>query len=139
VKAQGARWHDPSTVVVGLAIELVRLDDIRRDLAERGVAWRDSVFTDGEREVVLARVDAMPGLAARLAAKSATLTALGRPEGVRLSDVEVVRESSGAPRLELHGAAREAAERLGARTSHVTLTHSHAHAMAVVLLESETT
>jgi holo-[acyl-carrier protein] synthase len=124
-------------VVVGLAIELVRLDDIRRDLAERGVAWRDSVFTDGEREAVLKRVDSTPGLAARLAAKTAALAALGLPEGAVLSDVEVVRESSGAPRLSLHGAARDAAERLGARTAHVTLTHSHAHAMAVVLLESE--
>lgn len=126
-------------MVIGLAIELVRLDDIRRDLAERGVAWRDSVFTDGERKSVLERVDATPGLAARLAAKIAALAALGRPEGVALADIEVVRETSGAPRLALHGAAREAAEKLGARTTHVTLTHSHAHAMAVVLLESETT
>jgi holo-[acyl-carrier protein] synthase len=126
-------------VVVGLAIELVRLDDIRRDLAERGVAWRDSVFTDGEREAVLARVDAAPGLAARLAAKSAALSALGRPDGAQLADVEVVREASGAPRLALHGIAREAADRLGARTAHVTLSHSNAHALAVVLLESEVT
>lgn len=126
-------------MVVGLAIELVRLDDIRRDLAERGVAWRDSVFTDGERQAVLERADAAPGLAARLAAKSAALAALGRPEGARFADVEIVRQSSGAPTLALHGAAREAAERLGASNTHVTLTHSHAHAMAVVLLESENT
>jgi holo-[acyl-carrier protein] synthase len=124
-------------VVVGLAIELVRLDDIRRDLAERGVAWRDVVFTEGERRAVLDRVDAAPGLAARLAAKTAALVALGRPEGARLADVEVTREDSGAPRLNLLGAARDAAERLGARSAHVTLTHSNAHAMAVVLLESE--
>jgi holo-[acyl-carrier protein] synthase len=126
-------------VVVGLAIELVRLDDIRRDLAELGVSWRDSVFTDGERRAVLDRVDATPGLAARLAAKTATLAALGKPDGALLSDVEVVREASGAPTLSLSGLALAAAERLGARTRHVTLTHSHAHAMAVVLLESETT
>ena len=126
-------------MVVGLAIELVRLDDIRRDLAERGVAWRDAVFTEGERRAVLDRADASPGLAARLAAKTAALNALGRPEGAQLSDVEVTREASGAPRLNLLGPARDAADRLGARTAHVTLTHSHAHAMAVVLLESETT
>ena len=123
--------------MIGLAIELVRLDDIRRDLSERGIAWRDAVFTDGERQAVLDRVDSTPGLAARLAAKTAALAALGRPEGALLSDVEVIRHPSGAPALMLHGLAREAAMRLGARTTHVTLTHSHAHAMAVVLLESE--
>ncbi len=126
-----------STVVVGLAIELVRLDDIRRDLAQRGIAWRDAVFTAAELGALMERSDAMPGFAARLAAKAATLTALGRPEGAQLSDVEVVRESSGAPCLKLHGAARDAADRLGARSTHVTLTHSQAHALAVVLLESE--
>ena len=124
-------------MVVGLAIELVRLDDIRRDLAQRGIAWRDTVFTATERETLFERSDAAPGFAARLAAKVATLTALGKPAGAQLSDVEIVREPSGAPSLRLHGLARAAADRLGARSTQVTLTHSQAHAMAVVLLESE--
>lgn len=123
-------------MVVGLAIELVRLEDLRRDLAEGGVAWRDAVFTHQEQRDCLDRADVAPGLAARLAAKEAALCALGTPEGASLADVEIEREPSGRPRLVLHGSAREAASRLGATDLHVTLTHSVAHALAVVLMEN---
>ena len=132
------RWHDPSTVVVGLAIELVRLDDLRRDLADGGVAWRDAVFTRGEQRDCEGRADEAPGLAARLAAKTAALQALRSPSGASLADVEIEREASGRPRLVLHGRARNAADDLGATNLHVSLTHSLAHALAVVLVENST-
>jgi holo-[acyl-carrier protein] synthase len=76
-------------------------------------------------------------LAARFAAKEAVLKALGTgiSGGIELTDVEVRSEPSGRPRVELHGAARAAADGRGLQAIDISLTHSGglalAHAIAV--------
>ena len=80
-----------------------------------------------------------PSLAARLAAKEAAFKALaGSEEARRIGwrDLEVERESDGRPRLILHGRAEARAAELGVRRIHLTLTHTHATAAAVVSLAS---
>lgn len=124
-------------MVLGLGLELLRLDDVRRILAESGRGFAESTWTDAERAHCEARAEPVPGLAARLAAKRAAIEALGRPADVALVQVEVVAEPSGRPSLRLSGRAREVAESLGVRSLHVTLTHAETHAMAWVLLEGD--
>jgi holo-[acyl-carrier protein] synthase len=121
-------------VILGLATELVRLDDVRRSLAERGEEWVRSAYTEGERATCMSRSDPAPGLAARLAAKTAALATLSGSGGA-LTDVEVLSEASGRPTLALRGPVREAADRLGVRSIHVSLTHAEGSALAVVVLE----
>ena len=133
-----ASWHDRAIVVIGLGVELLRLEDVRRHLAERGPAWVEATWTSAERDACLTRADPAPGLAARLAAKTAALNALGLDGGTP-GDVEVVRRESGKPDLALHGAARDAAARLGADSLHVTLTHGESHVLALVILEATRT
>ena len=122
-------------MIIGLGTELVDVDSLRSELAHADAAWLAFSWTDGERETCLKRVDAAPGLAARLAAKRAAMSALGCRDGDPL-EVEIVREASGKPRLALHGAIRAEAERLGVVRQHVSLTHLESHALAFVLFES---
>jgi holo-[acyl-carrier protein] synthase len=127
-------WHDSPDVVIGLGLELLQLDGVRRSLDERGTTWAEATWTEGERASCYSRVDPAPGLSARLAAKIAALSALGEPAG-SLLEIEIVRQPSGKPDLVLHGRAREAADRLGVSAVHVTLTHAETHVVAFVLLE----
>jgi holo-[acyl-carrier protein] synthase len=122
-------------VIIGLATELVRLDDVRRALAERGDAWVRSAYTAGEIATCMPRTDPAPGLAARLAAKTAALSALPGADASALGEVEVVSLPSGRPTLALHGSALEASRALGVATIHVSLTHAEGSALAVVVME----
>ena len=59
-----------------------------------------------------------PNLAARFAAKEATMKALGTGvRGVGWKDIEVVRYKSGAPAIRLHGRAKTAASAWGSTKS----------------------
>ncbi len=60
----------------------------------------------------------------------------GWSRGVRWRDLEVVREPSGKPALELRGAARAIADGLGARHIVLTITHAGNLAIAQVIFES---
>jgi holo-[acyl-carrier protein] synthase len=81
----------------------------------------------------------MERFAGRFAAKEAAMKALGTGwrRGVAWRDFEVARALSGQPVIMLHGVAREIAEKLGARRTLVTITHTKTMAMAQVVMESE--
>ena len=126
------------TSVVGVGIDLVDVARLRSAMARRpGFATR--VFTDRERDTPATGGRAIERLAARFAAKEATMKALGVGLGAfALRDVEVVVDEGGRPSLRLHGAAVERAGRLGVRSLVVSLSHTATLASAVVVAESGT-
>ena len=119
--------------MIALGIDVVEVERFRRLLLRRPkVALR--IFTDRERSFVSARSDPVPGLAARFAAKEATMKALGTGlGGVRFAEVEVVGGGSDAPSLEVSGLAARRAQGLGIRTWYVSLTHTDSVAAAIVV------
>jgi holo-[acyl-carrier protein] synthase len=73
-------------------------------------------------------------LAARFAAKEAAIKALpGAGEEVRLTQIEVVRDSSGSVSLELSGRAAELFAQSGAAEIALSLTHESGFAAATVV------
>jgi len=127
-------------VVVGVGVDLVQIARIRRAM-ER---WQDRflrrVFTPDEVAYALRRRDPAEHLAARFAAKEATLKALGTglTMGVRWREMEVQRERGARPRLHLTGRTAALGAERGIRVFHVSLTHDGEYAMAQVLAEGET-
>ena len=121
--------------MIGMGIDAVDVERFRRLLSRRpGLALR--VFTDSERSSMSQRLDPVPGLAARFAAKEAAMKALGTGlGGVRFADVEVVRDVGGAPHLAVTGQAARRAHALGVRSWHLSLTHTSSVAAAVVVAE----
>ena len=121
--------------MIGVGIDMVEVERIREALARRpGLLER--VFTATERADVAARVDPVPGLAARFAAKEAAMKALGTGFGaVGFRDIEVARDEGGPPVIVLRGGAGRAGAALGVRAAHVSLTHTRTLAEAVVILE----
>jgi holo-[acyl-carrier protein] synthase len=128
-------------MIVGIGTDLVEVDDLRRRM-ERNPALRDGVFAPEEVAYCDQRPDPWPHLAARFAAKEATMKALGTgwAAGVAFTDIVVVveptpgSEASPPPRIRLQG---EAARRLGGSGSriHVSLTHTGNLAQAFVVIE----
>lgn len=118
-----------------MGIDAVDVERFRQLLIRRpSLAQR--IFTDAERSFVSARIDPVPGLAARFAAKEATMKALGTGlGGMRFAEVEVLGSKSGAPLLRVFGLAAERAEDLGVRSWHVSLSHTDSLATAIVVAE----
>lgn len=115
---------------------MVEVERIRRSVVRFGDRFLYRIFTEGERRYCAAKHTPEQSLASRFAAKEAAAKALGTgmSQGVTWRDLEVVR-TSGAPSLLLHGESRKLAARLGVHRNFMSLTHTQAHATAVVLFE----
>ena len=121
--------------MICLGVDAVDIERFRRLLARRP-AVAERIFTEGERSYLAGRADPVPGLAARFAAKEATMKALGTGlGGVGFSEVEVLSDDSGAPHLEVSGRAALRAEQLGVHYWHVSLTHTDTLAAAIVVAD----
>ena len=117
----------------GLGTDLVEIERFRLALGRRA-GLSDRLFTADERAYADGHHDPVPSLAARFGAKEAVMKALATGLGAfAFHDVEVVRAASGEPSLALRGGAATLAEERGVRAWQVSLTHTDATAMAVVL------
>ena len=125
-------------MIVGIGIDIVEIDRMRRMLATQSERLVSRLFTAAEARYALAHVEPALHFAARVAAKEATYKALsGNPlaRAVGWREIEVLLREDGAPYLMLHGRARDRSAELGVANALVSLTHSKTAAVAVVILE----
>ena len=121
-----------STVAVG--VDVVDVDRFTLALTRRP-QMTERVFTVAEREDCVGRPER---LAARFAAKEAVMKALGVGLGeATFRDIEVRREPSGAPRIDLHGDARILAASRGIAYLHVSLSHTATTATAFIVASDQ--
>lgn len=122
-------------MVISVGVDVVDIDRLRRAL-ERTPALRERVFGHVDTAGISA-ADEASSLAARFAAKEATLKALGgNVEGFSWHDIQVSRPAQSPPRLEITGGARRAGEGLGIDSWHLSLSHDGGVAIAFVVAES---
>ena len=122
--------------IVGVGIDLVDIERFRTSL-ERTPTMRQRLFTEIELAYVEPKVDPVPSLAARFAAREAVMKALGLGLGAfGFHDVWVERAESGEPSLVVTGPAEMQAVERGVSRWHLTLTHSASTAGAYVIAES---
>lgn len=125
--------------VIGVGIDAVAIERMRRAAGPtgRGLRFRARVFTEAECRTCHERRDPAECFAARFAAKEAVMKALGA-DGISFAfrDIEVLRASSGAPSIVLHGRVAERARQHGAGTIQVSLTHAEPLALASVVVEA---
>lgn len=124
--------------IVGLGLDVVELDRIRRIWERFGEAFSRRVLTEAEQARLQAG-SAIPYLASRFAAKEAAVKALGTGfrQGVTFQQIEVATLPSGQPELKFSGVAQDTAARLGVSRVHLSLTHGRDTAAAVVILERD--
>ena len=118
----------------GIGIDAVDVDRFGAVLHRRPRLLQ-RLFTTAEQHDVLQGGRSLERLAARFAAKEATMKALGIGLGqVSFHDIEVATTNYGQPILRPHGRALELSKHAG--KLHVSLTHTANLAMAVVAPEA---
>jgi holo-[acyl-carrier protein] synthase len=122
--------------VVGVGIDAVDVARYRRVL-ERTPGIAPRTFTPGELAYARLVADPTQRLAARFAAKEATMKAFGVGLGAcGFHDIEVVRADGGEPSLVLHGAALDLLAARGATRVLLSMTHTDLIAQAIVVAVS---
>lgn len=123
-------------MIIGTGVDIVDLRRIRRIWDRYGMRFARRVLAPSEREET--RRITVELLGSRLAAKEACVKALGTgfAPGIGQQDIAVRSRESGKPELLLSRGAREAADSLGLRASHLSLSHERHFAVAMVVLES---
>jgi holo-[acyl-carrier protein] synthase len=121
-------------VLIGIGLDLIDLPSFRKLYGEPDTDLT-RVFSSQELLDAGDDSDRLARLAARLAAKEATLKALGcgLQDGMSLTEIVVVRQATGAPSLELSGEVLDEAHRRGIDSWLVSLTHEEAVAGAVAI------
>ncbi len=126
-------------MIVGIGVDIVEVERIRRATARHGGRFIGRVFTREEAEYCRLCAEPEQRFATRFAAKEAALKALGVgwAQGLQFLEVEVRNDERGAPSVYFSGRARRVAEQLGARRVHVSMTHHRDFAIAQVVLEDD--
>lgn len=123
---------------VGLGVDIVEIERMRTILA-RTPSFARKVFSEEERAYCDAKATPEIHYATRFAAKEAVLKALGTgfSAGIGPRDVEVRRAAKGRPYAVLHGRAKKVAAELGVRELPVSLSYTHAEAVACAMAITE--
>jgi holo-[acyl-carrier protein] synthase len=119
--------------ILGHGIDIVETARMKRMVEEHGQRFLDRVFTSAEQAYCSANPKRYyEHLAGRFAAKEAVLKVLGTGwrGGIAWTDVEVLKEPSGQPRIRLTGECLRIATDLGISSWHLSLSHIETHATA---------
>jgi holo-[acyl-carrier protein] synthase len=128
-------------VIVGSGIDVIEIARIDRLLDRSRERFERRVFTGAESADCRRFRSAAAQFALRFAAKEALMKAVGTgwARGVRWVDIETCpdpRAPGGNLRLILAGRVAEIARELGCGATHLAVSRTRSHAMAVVLLEA---
>jgi holo-[acyl-carrier protein] synthase len=123
-------------MITGIGVDIVNGQRMKRWRQIPGLL--DRYFHPLELSAALSRGEgsAELSLAARFAAKEAFGKALGTGlEGIVLKDIMVINSHNGQPEIRVFGTALSAYEKSGANRVHLSLTHDHDSAVAMVVME----
>ena len=125
-------------MICGIGIDVAEVDRIREAIERHGDRFISRIYTAAEIAYVERKANRFERYAARFAAKEAGMKAIGTgwKGGVRWQDFEVSNLPSGRPTLQFHGEAARVAGKLGVRNIALSITHTAAQGVAIVILET---
>ena len=127
-------------MIVGIGIDGIEIARMHASIERFGEHFLNRIFTAEEQAYCLKKQKkADESFAARFAAKEAGAKALGTgiSRGVSWLEIEVTRLPGQRPELRLHGRAAARANELGVTHMVLSLTHTRNEAMAMVMMEAE--
>ncbi len=120
-------------MIVGHGIDIVETARIKKLVADHGDHFLNRVFTQDEQDYCArGKARYYEHLAGRFAAKEAVLKVLGTGwrGGIAWTDIEVIKEPSGQPKIKLSAECARIAKELGIQTWHLSISHIETHATA---------
>lgn len=124
-------------MIIGVGIDLVQISRFDKILTKWGERFPKKFYTPIEIDYSKFYKNASQYYASNFAVKEAFSKAIGTgfQNGMRFSQVEVLRTKLGKPYIVLYGKARELADDLGVSTIHSSISHDGSYAVANVILE----
>ena len=125
-------------MITGQGLDIVEIERITSVIERGGDAFIHRVYTEAEIRQAESRNQAKYiYYAGRWAAKEALAKALGCGIGSNcaFTDIEILSQSNGCPRLTLSGKAKDYCENNIGKYLHVSISHEKNYAVAVVTIE----
>ena len=121
-------------MIFGIGTDIIEIERVRKAVNRKN--FLNSVFTETEQKYCNSRgKNSAASYAARFAAKEAFFKALGTGIFTRLTDVEIINDEHGAPKIFLHGKTQTLAYERGIEKFFVSLSHSREYATAICVIE----
>ena len=123
---------------VKIGTDICQINRVKSTYKKYGTRFLNRILTDKEIKYVTLNKKSLIGrLAGRFAAKEATSKVLGTGlKGVYFKEIEILRESSGAPKLVLHKRAKKIAYQRKLINFEVSISHEKDFAIAMVICMS---
>lgn len=123
-------------MIYGVGTDILSLERLSRILEHDG-SFEKKVYTPRELELIRSRPEPLCCCATRFAGKEAVFKALRLDGNTRWTEIEILSEPDGAPRVQLLGAAAQYAAARGVTAVQLSLSYEdkYACAFAVVLAE----
>jgi holo-[acyl-carrier protein] synthase len=125
-------------MIVGIGIDIVRNDRIKRATEIWGERFLNRIYTSREQEYCRRRSKAYLHFGARFAVKEAMIKAAGtvRPNGIQWKDIEIENLESGQPVVRVTGRFEKILLQKHVDHIHVSMSHDNGYAVGQVVLES---
>jgi holo-[acyl-carrier protein] synthase len=118
--------------IIAHGIDLVDFPRIEKMVKQHGWRFLDKIFTASEQAYANANKNRIEKLAGRFAAKEAILKLMGTGWRGKIAwtDVEIVNNPSGQPKVNLRGEVEKIADKLKIKHISVSITHTANFAIA---------
>ncbi len=123
--------------IVGIGTDIVKISRIKRVFEKYPKGFSERILHKNELKVMQDLKDPKTYIAKRFSAKEAVAKALGTgiAQGVAFQEIEISNNENGQPLLTLHGNTLEVANKLGVKSSFISLSDEREYAIAYVVLE----
>ena len=124
-------------MIFGTGIDIIEIDRIKQSIQKYSDRFEQKVFTQKEVDYCHSQADPAKHFAARFSVKEAVLKCFGTgmTDGILWKDIEVDRQESGQPILNLYGKGKELFGQLKLKHIHIPITHEKNYAVAHAIAE----
>ena len=121
--------------IIGIGTDITECPRIGRMILEHGEQFLRRVYTEREIGYCNTRKLSTEHFAGRWAAKEAVLKAMGTGwiRGVAWTDIEILNETGGAPKVMLYGGTRDIADSRGVGEIMISISHCRTYATAYAI------
>ncbi len=123
-------------MIIGIGIDLVKSARIGEAVRKWDKRFLNRIFTPPEQDYAFAHKFPHLHLAGRFAVKEAVLKALGcgLRGGIRWTEISVINEPTGKPRVEVAGKVKKLMDKRGVKEIQVSISHDTDYSIAQVVL-----
>jgi len=122
--------------IIGIGIDLVKSDRVKNAVEKWDKRFLNRLFTPAEQDYAFSHKIPHLHFAGRFAVKEAVLKALGTgwTGGIRWTEINVLNEPAGKPRVEVAGHVKKLMDERGVKEIQVSISHDTDYSIAQVVL-----